>query len=308
MAAPKTPILTPVGRLVEGSLYKGQTTNKDGTPKVVKKGPNAGRPRVEFYFGVAFPKSSPQEHWARTPWGQVIWAVGHAAFPQGQAGSPQFAWKITDGDSAVPNKSGKKPCDKTGFPGHWVVGFSGGFAPAVWNKDGSVELKDADLVKLGDYIQVSGTVAGNESTESPGVYMNHDMVAFAGVGERISSGPDAAEVGFGQAALPAGAQPVPATAMQTAMAAPLVPGHSAPPVPAAVYAPPPVVPVVAVSPVVPVVPNQAFLAVPPGAPAPLPPAAPVRRMNPSANGHTYEQMIAAGWTDQLLVQHGHMAA
>jgi len=43
-----------------------------------------------------------------------------------------------------------------------------------------------------------------------------------------------------------------------------------------------------------------------GAAAP-PPAAPVRTMLPAANGATYEAMIAAGWTDAMLVQHGMMA-
>jgi hypothetical protein len=37
-----------------------------------------------------------------------------------------------------------------------------------------------------------------------------------------------------------------------------------------------------------------------------PPPAPVHQMTPLANGATYEQMIAAGWTDALLVQHGMM--
>lgn len=70
-------------------------------------------------------------------------------------------------------------------------------------------------------------------------------------------------------------------------------------------------------------PNPAFLgapgqgsAIPGGAPMPpgLPmtppavPAAPQRRMLPPANGATYEQMVANGWTDALLIQHGMMAA
>jgi hypothetical protein len=36
------------------------------------------------------------------------------------------------------------------------------------------------------------------------------------------------------------------------------------------------------------------------------PAVPVRRMTPAAGATTYEQYIAAGWTDALLVQHGMM--
>lgn len=49
---------------------------------------------------------------------------------------------------------------------------------------------------------------------------------------------------------------------------------------------------------------------PPAPPAPpaAPPAAPTGpQMLPAANGATYEQMIAAGWTDDTLRQHGMMA-
>ena len=57
-------------------------------------------------------------------------------------------------------------------------------------------------------------------------------------------------------------------------------------------------------------PAAAAAAAPPTAPAapPPPPAAPVRTMLPAAGGQTYEAMIAAGWNDAQLVQHGMMAA
>lgn len=52
--------------------------------------------------------------------------------------------------------------------------------------------------------------------------------------------------------------------------------------------------------------------VPPAMPSPSspppPPAAPARVMLAAANGATYEQMIAAGWTDETLVAHGMMQA
>jgi hypothetical protein len=49
---------------------------------------------------------------------------------------------------------------------------------------------------------------------------------------------------------------------------------------------------------------------PPAAPPPAPPApppAPGRPRRPAGGGQTYEAMIAAGWTDALLIQHGMMA-
>ncbi|RLA18798.1 MAG: hypothetical protein DRQ56_06705, partial [Gammaproteobacteria bacterium] len=52
-------------------------------------------------------------------------------------------------------------------------------------------------------------------------------------------------------------------------------------------------------------------AVPPAAvpPAAVPPVAPAAHvMTPKANGATYEQMITGGWTHELLVEHGMVAA
>jgi len=39
---------------------------------------------------------------------------------------------------------------------------------------------------------------------------------------------------------------------------------------------------------------------------PVVPQAPVHQMLPAAGGATYEAMVAAGWTDALLIQHGMM--
>ena len=39
---------------------------------------------------------------------------------------------------------------------------------------------EPNAVNLGDYIQVYGSVADNESQQQPGVYLNHSMVALAG--------------------------------------------------------------------------------------------------------------------------------
>jgi hypothetical protein len=263
-------LLTPVGRLVRGSLYRGQDKDAEGNPLVVKTGANKGQPRVDYYFAVAIPKGS-ETHWNQTVWGKLIWDVGQRAFPNGQAARLDFAWKVTDGDSTVPNKRGKKPADGEGYKGHWVMGFSSGFAPKVFNRDGSQAITEPDAVKPGYFVQVAGTVSGNNSLTQPGVYLNHSMVAFAAYGPEIVYGPDAASVGFGAAPLPPGASAAPTA------------GMSALP-PTGLTAPPPPPP-----------PHPAILNVP------------VRRMLPAANGATYEQMVAAGWTDATLVQHGMMA-
>lgn len=288
----RTDLLTPPGRLVAGSLYKANTTNAEGGPLVNKSGPAAGQARVEYYFAVAIPKEAGHTHWAQTAWGQIIYNVGRTDFPAAHQ-APTFAWKVKDGDSTVPNRRGKKPCDMEGAPGHWMLSFSSGYPPKVSRENGTVPIVEADAVNLGDYVQVFGSVAGNGSQQQSGVFLNHSMVNLTGYGKRIVVGPDAASVGFG-AALPAGASATPLAGTfnppPTATPAPFVP-----PVAAAA----PVVPPVAVQP------HPGFLA--PAAPA-APPAAPARAMTAKAAGATYETFVAVGWNDQTLVQHGYMAA
>lgn len=283
-------ITTPVGRLVGGSIYDAQTTDYQGNPLTAK---DKVTPRVDFSFGVAIPKSVGVTHWSQEAWGAPIWALANAEFTNGETQRHDFSSKITDGDSTIPNKRGKKPSENEGYKGHWVVWFSGGFAPKVYNADGSQLITEPNAIKRGYYVQVFGNVSDNKPSQSPGLYMNHSMVALTAYGEEIQGGADVSEAGFGKGAvLPAGASTVPVAAFT----APVVPV-----VPTTVVAPPPVIPVI------PVVPNPAILNV---APPPVPPvpAAPVRQMTALAQGASYEQLIAAGWNDTLLIQNGMMLA
>lgn len=315
---------SPVGRLVGGSCYRPNDKDADGKPLVVKSGANAGKPRVDFYMALAVPKGQ-ERHWAETAFGQIIWAAGHKAFP-GIAQNPAFAWKVTDGDSQVPNKKGTKPVDREGYRGHWVYHFGGGYAPKCYNKDGSAILPEPDAIKTGYYVQIAGSVSGNDSSQNPGVYLNHSMVSLQGYGPEISQGPDPTAAGFGAQPLPAGASAAPiggfAVAAPAAPAAfpggaPAVPPVSVPP-PVAVAPHPGIMPAYNVngSPMssAPPVPGSPAAMLPPGpvvtTPPPMPPAAPVappaRVMLPAANGHSYESLIAAGWNDATLRQHGMM--
>lgn len=291
-------LLTPVGRLVQGSLYDGKTTDAENRPLEYKTGPNAGQQRLDFFFSIAIAKGV-EQHWSQTTWGALIYQVGKQSFPQGQHASPAFAWKIIDGDSAVPNKNGKKPCDREGFKGHWILNFSSGFAPGIYNADGTQQMLQPNAVNLGDYIQVYGNVSGNESQQQPGIYLNHSMVAFAGYGDRIVVGADPKSVGFGNSPLPAGVSATPKS--QGFNPVPPVETTPAPQAPAA--APAAYVPPVTQ---IPVTPHTAILT-PPVTPA-APPPVPVRVMTEKCQGATYEQLIGAGWTDALLVQHGMMVA
>ncbi len=328
----KVNITSPVGRIVMGSLYDPSTTDAEGKPLVVKTGPNAGQPRVNYFFALAIPKGV-EPHWAHTAWGQQIWNTGNQAFPN-VAQSPAFAWKIEDGDSQIPNKKGRKPCDNEGWRGHWILKFSGGFAPKVYQQEGAgyVQVMQKDFCKPGFFVEAAFSVDGNGSQSQPGVYLNHSMVCFRAYGTEIQSGPDVASAGFGQSALPAGASMTPMAGAipmpQAPAAAPALPGAipmpgipqapgvaPAPLSPAGSvpmqYAPAPGVPAP-----IPVMPNAGFVQMPPPVPQapaapmvpPAPPAPPVRQMTALANGLPYEAYIAQNWTDAMLVQNGYMLA
>lgn len=308
------PFNTPPGRLVGGSLYTPKTKDDKGQPLTFKSGERKDQPRTEYSFAIAIPKT--QAHWANEPgWGQIIWAEGHASWPNGQAQRKDFSWKITDGDSTEPNKKMKRPCDQIGYPGCWVLWFTDPSTPPkvavsigsdpVWNDT-------PNFCMPGDIIEVSGTVGSNESTETAGVYLNPRAVcmrAYHVDGRIVGQSIDLASAGFGSAPLPSGATTMP---VGNAMAAvPPAPGAtpstpSAPPVPAA-PAPAPS------APPAPVTPNAAILGAPapvvvPPAPAPLPvpptpPAPAVPRMK---DGSDYNAWIAAGWTHDQLVAAGHL--
>lgn len=312
------PFNTPPGRFIGGSLYQGSTKDDKGNLKVYKTGANAGQPRTDYSIGIAIPKT--QEHWANEPgWGQAIWAEGHAAWPAGQAQHPSFAWKIIDGSSAIPNKKMKKPCDQEGYPGHWVLWFGGTTPPKLavaigtepqWNDQ-------PGFCMPGDIIEVRGSVSGNESSETAGVYLNYDAVcmrAYHQDGRIQSQSIDLASAGFGAAPLPAGASTMP---VGNALAAPPAPG-AMPLTPAAPQAPaaPAVAPSAPVAaPPVPVTPNPAILGAPapvsvPQAPVPSPvptaPPAPVNAPRMLKNGGLYDDWVKAGWNDDSLRAAGHI--
>lgn len=271
-------VTTPVGRLVRGAVDKLQV-KKDtaGKPKLAADGVT---PMKEVYFELAVPKAG-EQHWNQTPWGLQIWQVGAAAAPTMHQ-NPAYAWKITDGDSLVPNRKGKVPAQQPNYPGHWILKISSGFVPNRFRRGaagGFDPVVEEGAFKLGYFAQVSLKVAGNGSTESPGVYLNPDMVCFSGFGTEIYVGPDVDSAGFGAAPLPPGASAVP---VGGAMPAPpgspvaMLPGAPAPLIPAAVIAPPPVP--------VPVVP--AGLVQVPGA------------------LYTIEQCRASQWTDEQIIAQG----
>ncbi len=276
---------TPVGRIVAGSAHKVKTKDGNGNPLVVKNGPNTGQPRTEFYMGLAIPKTDPGYNDIYA----AIYNEGRAGFPHlfdasGACILPTFAFKVVDGDSAIPNESGNKPCEKEGYPGNWVLNFSNGFAPGCYQyveaEKRWAAMPDPTVIKRGDYAQVSFSIKGNQSTQRPGVYLNHDMVAFVGHGVEIITGPDPNQA-FGNApALPPGASATP-LAPSVGIAPPPVPSQAAPPVG---IAPPPAPPAG-------VTPAPDFLNTP---------AAPVKYQLPDGSQHTEADLLAAGWVQAQI--------
>lgn len=310
MSRQTVPFLSPAGRIVSGDLYKANTTDGEGRPKLIKNGPNQGKPTQSYDFGLAVPKGA-ETHWNQTAWGALLYNAGIAAWPQGQTGAPTFAWKVADGDSQVPNRKGRKNADREGYPRHWVLFFSSQFPPMTARLQGSapVPYPEPNGIKRGYWAQVSGSIVSNESHQNPGMYLNHSMVCMVGMDTEITSGPDLATAGFGTGvALPAGIGmnnfnlPNPAAMATLPTLPPYVPAPAAP-----VQQVAQLQPQIAVqshpgflSPGVPGVPATPAVALPPPVPqSPL--------LTPKANGATYAQMVAAGWNDGLLRQHGYMA-
>lgn len=205
----KQAFLTPVGRLVQGDPFEAQTKNMQGQPLMTM----SGQPTQRYFIAVAFRKDDQAfgQFW------QLLEQVGRASFPQlGQIPPPwdprcRFSWKVMDGDGVDDN--GKPNSNKEGFAGHWVVKFSSSFAPRIFHAghyQPHEQIQDPKTVKRGYFVRVSGSMEGNGNAQKPGVYVNLDMVEFAGIGPEIVSGPDAASVFGAQAGvLPQGAQPLP---------------------------------------------------------------------------------------------------
>lgn len=343
--AQRETILFPVGRLVGGDLYKPNTTDTNGQPLIIKNGPNKGQTRQDYVVVVAIPKTPGVTHWAHESsadpaigaWGMKLWQAAGIAWPQGQTQRRDFAWKIGDGDSTEIDKGGRRNVDKTGYPGNWIVKFGGGYAPQIFDSKGQAPIQGDGIVKRGHFIQVAGTYSSNESSQTPGMYLNHQVIAYAGFGEEIRSGPDPRALGFGASPLPAGATAIPAGGLPAPGAAPgfnipppgnpATPGMGMPPpgaapglpAPPAAYAPPmpqqgvapPGLPPMPAAPGLPVQPNPAFPAAaagmpPPPAPGlPPPPAAPVaRRLHVTAPGHTQQSLNQMGHSDDQIVANG----
>lgn len=337
--------ITPMGRIVQGSPLEPSTTDSKGQPLTIKTGPNAGQPRTNFFIAVAIPKNDPAWPAFKALLDQESRA-GYPQYFNAQTGQcthPRFTQKISDGDSVDAN--GQPNPSKEGFAGHWVVKFSSSYAPKLFHKgqllNEKTAIKRGDWVRVAGNAaanigsDVPGLYLNHNGIEL--LYQGDPIVSGPDAGAMFAAAPAAAlplppgaravTLGHGTPAPFGGATPPPPPGAYAPPMAPPAPTMAPPAPPMAPPAPPagpqPAYTMTAAAgaytreqylqqgytdelliaqglmtksapP-----PNPAFTQVPPP-----PPAGP--RMTAAANGATYEQMRAAGWSDDQLVSAGMM--
>lgn len=287
----------PQGRIVQGHPMERQPVTDDNTGQV--KLDQMGQPRSRIFVAIAIPKAGEQQ-WNQTAWGQQIHQRAQQDWSNGEWQRNDFHFKVEDGDSQIPNRNGKRNCDREGFPGHWIVKATtelqvrcypnGKYDPMT------DQITDPSVIKRGDYGRLAVSVKGNGPSQSPGLYINPTMFSHDFQGEPIlGDAPDpGAAFGGAAGAAPSGAMPVPGAPTQ--QPAPPVQQPAAPQAPAA--------------PAAPVQPATDFLNGPgnagappaapaPAAPAPQAPAAP-EQFNVSGQVFTRDALVAAGWSDDQI--------
>ena len=164
-------IMTPIGRIVQGSVWTPQTTDMENRPLTYKD----GSPRVQYYIGLAIEKTNPE--WPAL-W-QQIQGAAQGFWPQGQIQQATFAWKVMDGDA-------QNYADKEGFQGHYVLKFTSGFPFKIYNKELNGVLTEETQCKRGDYVRIAGTIATNGNANKPGIFLNIKAVQWWGYGKEIA--------------------------------------------------------------------------------------------------------------------------
>lgn len=163
-------IITPVGRIVQGSLFQKVTKSKKGRQLLWKN----GMPRESIYVGLAISKNHAGYQGLMT----TIREQARLCWPQNETQRPDFGWKMYDGDTP-------EFIVKDGFPGHTVLRLSTNFSIVVYGQDGRTVLTDPTSVKCGDYIDAVISVAANTEAEEPGLFLNLHAARLVGYGEQI---------------------------------------------------------------------------------------------------------------------------
>lgn len=244
-------LVTPVGRLVRGSLTERAKTDYDGNPYADGEGPFEigfavlkSDPEVGNFLGQLYTKAATDAPNLKQKM-DMEWQSGFTA--------GTFRFKVRDGDK--PNQKGQTNQNTLGC---WVFNMSTQLPTKFTYTDQyGLKLTDpmgqpigprteipATMIKIGDYAHISVSIKYNGKVDhTAGIYLSQGAVMLAGYGEAISGGmslEDAFASLPGGSALPAGASvaSLPGTGGQSAPvgALPGTGGQSAPgnPAPGAV--------------------------------------------------------------------------
>lgn len=265
-------LVTPMGRIIWGSVSDLVTHAKDGT-LLTKKDKVTPHPQIQF--GVAIPKSDPE--WAA--FGQAVRAKAAQDFPQGESQLPGFSWKILDGDNPAQSKSEHGR-------GCWILRLKTGLTPVpCFGPETPVpQAMDPASIYRGCWVRCRVQVAGNgPQSQTKGVYISPSMVQLCYYGDPIQGGPPPEQVftaPIGPAPPGASATPVAPSAQMPPAAATAPPAQAAQ-APAGAAAPaavpqvaPPAAGAAAPQAGAPVAPAAGFAAGPPAQPQGAAPAAP----------------------------------
>lgn len=170
------------GRIVWGGV-KQQIKKVYGT-QTPAINPKTNEQIIEWAFGLAIPKPSPQSNQHEVANFQTIWnAICSEGARLGfqQPGTPGFHWKFDDGD-------GRKP-DGSAFPEHsrgCIVVACKTRIPLklmAWENGKCVQVTE-DQIKCGDYVQVALNIEAHGNPNA-GLYVNPSFVARFAYGEAI---------------------------------------------------------------------------------------------------------------------------
>ena len=161
-------ILTPLARLVQGSLTQKVTTDYFDKPL----------DHVEYFIAISIPSHTKEGAEFR----QKIWDFGRDNLQKFWE-STDFNWKMNDGND--PKYEGKD-----GFKGCTIYKLKTRFA--IQTVDNTGQVLPHSRIKLGDYVFVQISVAANLTQNKEGIYLNPEWVSLQQEGEAIISGPSPA--------------------------------------------------------------------------------------------------------------------
>ncbi len=185
MTDPNNTFITPVGRIVGGSLSDPQTTDWDNKPCDPK-----------WVVMLACPKSDPGTQQLIDKIRRVAQeGFAKAGIPHALQ-DPVFAWKFVDGDSDEANTKGKVHNKRTGYAGHIVFTISQPWAPTVCGDDPKEEI-DPSSVERGYWVSVGGSVKASGKIKNPSVYLNLECAQFVRTDTVIGGGGMSCTEAFG---------------------------------------------------------------------------------------------------------------